>query len=246
MSASGTLAPAVLPAERGDAERLRRHLAEALRADRWRPGEKLPTERALGEQYGMARNTVRRALDALEAEGLIERHVGRGTFRTGGEVPGALPPAAAPMAALEEAEAFGPAEVVECRLAFEPELVAMAVSRASPADLARMEECWRQAEAAADLASFEQWDGALHDAIALATHNRAAIALSRGLARVRLQAEWGALKARGATPARRAALQRQHRAILDALRQRDRVVARRAMREHILYVQRYMFEEEES
>ncbi|MFC7610655.1 FCD domain-containing protein [Teichococcus aestuarii] len=75
--------------------------------------------------------------------------------------------------------------------AFEPELVAMAVARASPADLARMEACWQQAEAAADLAAFEHWDGALHDAIAVATHNRAAMALSRSLARVRLQAEWG-------------------------------------------------------
>ncbi|HWX49035.1 MAG TPA: GntR family transcriptional regulator [Roseomonas sp.] len=232
---------AAAPRERGDAERLRQRLARDLQSGRWQPGEKLPTERALGEQYGMARNTVRRALDALAAEGLIERHVGRGTFRTGmgphdpGLAPGALPDAAA----------FGPAEVVECRLAFEPELVAMAVSRASPADLARMEECLRRADAAADLPEFEYWDGALHDAIALATHNRAAISLSRSLARVRLQAEWGALKARGATPLRRAALQRQHRAIIDALHQRDRTAARRAMREHILYVQNYMFGEEE-
>lgn len=230
------------PRGRGDAERLRHSLAQALQAGRWQPGEKLPTERALGAQYGMARNTVRRALDALEAEGLIQRHVGRGTFRTGAAAEAA--PACPPLP-LEQAEAFGPAEVVECRLAFEPELVAMAVARASPADLARMEACWQQAEAAADLAAFEHWDGALHDAIAVATHNRAAMALSRSLARVRLQAEWGALKARGATPARRAALQRQHRAIIDALRQRDRAAARGAMRAHILYVQRYMFEEEE-
>ncbi|MDJ0387454.1 FadR/GntR family transcriptional regulator [Roseomonas sp. E05] len=241
-----TALPPTPPRERGDAERLRQRLAQDLQSGRWQPGEKLPTERSLGERYGMARNTVRRALDALAAEGLIERHVGRGTFRTGAMGQGAAGAAApAELDALPDAEAFGPAEVVECRLAFEPELVALAVSRASPADLARMEECLRHADAAADLPEFERWDGALHDAIAVATHNSAAIALSRSLARVRLQAEWGALKARGATPVRRAALQRQHRAIIAALRQRDRSAARRAMREHILYVQAYMFGEED-
>jgi len=238
-----TALPPGPPRERGDAERLRQRLAQDLQSGRWQPGEKLPTERSLGEQYGMARNTVRRALDALAAEGLIERHVGRGTFRTGSAGQGAS--AASAMDALPDTESFSPAEVVECRLAFEPELVALAVSRASPADLARLEECLRRAGAAADLPEFEHWDGALHDAIAVATHNGAAIALSRSLARVRLQAEWGALKARGATPARRAALQRQHGAIIAALRQRDRAAARRAMREHILYVQAYMFGEEE-
>ncbi|MFC7555324.1 GntR family transcriptional regulator [Pseudoroseomonas wenyumeiae] len=60
---------------------LRNLLARELRENRWAIGEKLPTERELGLRYGVARNTVRRALEALEAEGLITRHVGRGTFR---------------------------------------------------------------------------------------------------------------------------------------------------------------------
>ena len=46
----------------------------------WKPGDKLPTERALVEQFGIARNTLRKSLDRLEASGKITRHVGRGTF----------------------------------------------------------------------------------------------------------------------------------------------------------------------
>ena len=213
----------------GGAARLRDALARDLREGRWQPGEKLPTERAFGAQYGVARNTVRRALDALEAEGLIRRHVGRGTF------------AALPQAAPVAEEALSPSDVVECRLLFEPEMISLAVARASRADIDRMAECLQGTDEAADLAGFEHWDAALHDAFALGTHNGAVIAMSRALARVRARTDWGQLKARGNTAEHRAVLQAQHHAMLDALRRRDRAEARRVMREHILFVQGYMF-----
>ena len=207
---------------------LRDALARDLRADRWQPGERLPTERELGLRHGLARNTVRRALDALEEEGLIHRHVGRGTFR------------AAPAPA---EEALSPSDVVECRLILEPEMISLAVARATPADIARMADCLRGTDEAPDLAAFERWDAALHDAFALGTHNAAVIAMSRSLARVRDRTDWGQLKARGNTAERRATLQAQHHAMVDAVRARDRDAARRAMRGHILFVQGYMFGE---
>lgn len=46
----------------------------------WRPGDLLPTESILMEQYHVSRATVRQALDALVQEGLIYRERGRGTF----------------------------------------------------------------------------------------------------------------------------------------------------------------------
>ncbi|MBP0446958.1 FadR family transcriptional regulator [Roseomonas sp. SSH11] len=205
-------------------------LAGEMRAGRWAVGEKLPTERELGQRYGVARNTVRRALDALEAQGLLHRHVGRGTFRS-------APPTAAPAAE----EALSPSDVVECRLLLEPEMISLAVARATQADIARMDECLRGTDAAADLAAFEHWDAALHDAFALGTHNGAVIAMSRSLARVRERTDWGQLKARGNTAEHRSTLQAQHHAMVAAVRQRDRAEARRVMREHILFVQDYMF-----
>ncbi|MBO1078022.1 FadR family transcriptional regulator [Roseomonas sp. 573] len=216
--------------ERRGALALRDLLTEELRNDRWPVGSRLPTERELGARYGVARNTVRRALDALEAEGMIIRHVGRGTFRS-------APAGGAP--AVEEA--LSPADVVECRLMLEPEMIALAVARATQADIARMVDCLRGTDVAGNLAEFEQWDAALHDAFALATHNGAVIAMSRSLARVRERTDWGQLKARGNTAERRAALQEHHHAMVDAVRQRDKAEARRAMRTHILFVQGYMF-----
>ena len=133
--------------------------------------------------------------------------------------------------------------MLECRLVFEPGLASLVVARASHADLDRMDECLRGADAARDVAGFEAADAAFHDAIAVATHNQTVIAVARTLARVRLQAEWGQLKARSMTPERKAALQVEHRAIVEAFRRRDRADAGARLREHILHVQAYMFGE---
>jgi GntR family transcriptional regulator len=44
------------------------------------PGQQFPTEQALCTEFGVSRETVREALRALEGEGLISRHPGRGSF----------------------------------------------------------------------------------------------------------------------------------------------------------------------
>jgi GntR family transcriptional regulator len=59
-------------------------IADALRArigaSSRTGGERLPSEHALRAQFGVSRMTVRHALDVLRQEGLLSRHVGRGTF----------------------------------------------------------------------------------------------------------------------------------------------------------------------
>jgi GntR family transcriptional regulator len=46
----------------------------------WRPGDMIPPESELIEQFGVSRSTVRQVLDQLVQEGLIYRQRGRGTF----------------------------------------------------------------------------------------------------------------------------------------------------------------------
>src|SRR4051812_13947646 len=46
----------------------------------WASGRPLPPERDMAAQFGVARNTLRRIIQELEEEGLIESHPGRGTF----------------------------------------------------------------------------------------------------------------------------------------------------------------------
>lgn len=62
--------------------RLASDLRDRLARHEWRAGEQLPTESALVASYGVSRATVRQALQALETEGLISTHQGRGSFVT--------------------------------------------------------------------------------------------------------------------------------------------------------------------
>lgn len=59
---------------------LKELLGSRIANGEWQPGDMLPTEEQLQEQYEVSRTTVRQALKVLELEGLISRQRGRGTF----------------------------------------------------------------------------------------------------------------------------------------------------------------------
>jgi GntR family transcriptional regulator len=59
---------------------VRQAVEELIRANRLRPGDRLPTEPELVERLAVSRGTVRRAFDDLEREGIVSRQPGRGTF----------------------------------------------------------------------------------------------------------------------------------------------------------------------
>jgi GntR family transcriptional regulator len=61
-------------------QRLRDQLAQQIAHNRWRPGEAIPTEAVLSAEYQLSTGTVRKAIDALVSEGILERQQGRGTF----------------------------------------------------------------------------------------------------------------------------------------------------------------------
>ena len=55
-------------------------ISEAIEAGRWIPGDKIPAERELAEQFGVSRMTLRQAVMMLVDEGVLERRVGSGTY----------------------------------------------------------------------------------------------------------------------------------------------------------------------
>ncbi len=61
-------------------QQLRDDLAAQIAQQHWRPGDAIPTEAELAKTYNVAVGTVRKAVDVLVAEGLLERFQGRGTF----------------------------------------------------------------------------------------------------------------------------------------------------------------------
>jgi GntR family transcriptional regulator len=61
-------------------EELRARLLESISQDRWKVGETIPTEAALASEFRMSIGTVRKAVDALVAGGVLLRRQGKGTF----------------------------------------------------------------------------------------------------------------------------------------------------------------------
>ncbi len=57
-----------------------RQMTDALKAGQWQPGEAIPSEKKLGEQFGVSIGTVRKAIDELTAHRILIRQQGRGTF----------------------------------------------------------------------------------------------------------------------------------------------------------------------
>jgi DNA-binding FadR family transcriptional regulator len=210
---------------------LRETIFEKLRSRAWRAGHRIPTERALSEEFGLSRSTVRRVLLDFKRKRLITQTVGSGTY-VADEVHEAL----SDLAPAAGAKAVSPAELMSARLVLEPALIEMVIGNATAADFARMDECNHHAEAAATLAGFEKWDAALHEAIAQAAHNGFLTGVFRLMNEVRSQSEWGVLKRRSATPERRLEYQQEHRALVAALKERDAERARAICLAHLLHV----------
>ncbi len=214
---------------------LRDTLLGKLRAREWRAGHRLPTERALSEEFGISRSTVRRVLAELKSKRLITQTVGSGTY-----VADRVHEALTDLAPTGQSLAVSPAELMSARLVLEPAIIDMAVGNATTEDFARMDDCNRRAEGAKTLEDFERWDAALHEAIAQAAHNGFIVGVFKLMNEARAQGEWGVLKRRSATPERRLAYQQQHRALVEAIKQRDAEKAKALSLAHLVEVRTNM------
>ena len=59
------------------------YVAAQIAAGKLAPGQKLPAERDLADQWGIGYQTVRRAMRELRERGLVVSRVGKGTFIVG-------------------------------------------------------------------------------------------------------------------------------------------------------------------
>lgn len=209
-------------------ESLRMELLKGLQSGSWPPGSRLPTERDLCATFGVSRSGLRRVLAELREQGLITQKVGSGTYVA--EKPGKAEAGAGRFLAVPS---VSPAELMEARLLLEPMLVDLIVNNATTADFDRLEDCCARAEAAQTLEEFEKLDSELHEQLALATQNALFISVFRLMAEIRESGEWGFLKQKVLTQERRTVLQKEHRQIVAALRQRDVDTARRAIFDHL-------------
>jgi DNA-binding FadR family transcriptional regulator len=218
------------------ARNLARYLVDEIESGRLAAGQKLPAERVLSETFQASRGSVRRVLSNLKDKGLITQTVGSGTF-VAENVQLVLPVVEHAPASVQTS----PAELMEARLLIETQMPSLIVRYATAADFAKMEECIVRSEAASTIAEFEHWDGALHQAFAEATHNSFFLKILELTTQIREEGEWGRLKKNSLTPERRRQYEEQHRAIVNALRDRDEQLSRELIEAHLIQVQRNLF-----
>ncbi len=195
------------------------------------PDGKLPTERELSTRLNVGRRGLRRALDALEAEGLIWRRQGKGTFI-------GLPPDPKGKLAAEIIATADSLSVMEARLCIEPELAALCARRAGAGDVSRMRLLVERTDQSSDAESAELWDGSLHRLIARTADNPILLTAFALLDEVRASQVWQDQRDRARSPATRRLYTQQHEAIVEAITRKDAGSARDRMRDHLIHVSR--------
>lgn len=211
------------------ADRVAAELRRQLREGRFGEAERLPTEMAMSQQFGVSRTVVREAVSRLKSEGLVFSRQGSGVY---------VRPGGAPNPLLIDATASRSREsvsyIVELRRAIEGESAALAAQRRDQADLEAMRGCIRALDRAVerDEDGVEE-DVRFHRCVAEASRNPYVLSVLAFLG----QYLAGATRVTRANEARRAdfaaAVRAEHAAILAAIEEGDAALARKAATRHM-------------
>ena len=197
--------------------------------------ERLPAERSLAEEFGVARGTIRSVLQILEEQHLVTRQVGSGTYVTHREITNQQ----------EIASVTSPLEMNEVRIAIEPQMVRLAIANASSRELDELREALRQCEdCGGDPEKFALGDAAFHVALAHCSRNKLMYWLYERISEVRRHSQWRTMKAKLLTPERIAFYNGQHRRIYEAIAARDTPSAVKLIKEHLYGVHDDLLETE--
>lgn len=213
--------------------RLRSYIAEGG----FTRGVRLPPERHLTDELGMTRATLRKALDALERDGVIWRHVGKGTFVADDET-------RRPTGALVDlGRQLTPFRMMRARATIEPAIAREAAVNASGEAIARMQRAVDRARSATTWKEYEAQDDVFHRAVAEASDNLLLLSLFDQLNEVRRAVAWGSVERQSPRPSPDHSSFAEHLAITAAIADRDPAAAYEAMRQHLRSVAQRLFGE---
>lgn len=138
-------------------------MERAIASGVWTVGEKIPPEPELMAHFGVSRNTLREAIQALIHGGVLQARQGDGTY--------ILAANRFDASIQNQLKAAGLRDTLEVRFALERETAKLAAQRAADADIALIEKTlsMRQTSVGQD---FVENDLAFHQAIAAACHNQ--------------------------------------------------------------------------
>ncbi len=208
-------------------------LSEAIRDGRLKAGDKLPAEAKLAESFNVSRASVREALSALRLVGLIESRTGSGNYIRSSSAGVAFTDQAQQLLTLLKED--NPLQLLDARLAVEPNVAALAAQYRSHEDVLEAEylirDIWSLTQAGTP--ALER-DSELHLLIARISGNSALFDVVNML-HLRMQLpSWYTFKLRNLQHKERLVMyQQQHTAIIEAIKQGDRKAAHDAMSAHI-------------
>jgi GntR family transcriptional repressor for pyruvate dehydrogenase complex len=197
-----------------------------------RPGDKLPAERELADQFGVSRTAIREAMKALTYSGLVVIQPGRGTFVT--DISSKVVRHSFDMLVRGSNET-GIKDLIEIREILEPEIAALAAVRAGSEDIESMEEAVRAMDMAMDdPETFIEADLDFHLALAQGSNNVLIPALIDTLVELLREHRKRAASVEGGMSRG----QPHHRIILAAIKNNDANAARNSMRGHLEQVRK--------
>ncbi|ADO41288.1 FadR/GntR family transcriptional regulator [Ketogulonicigenium vulgare] len=230
-----------MPFEKIQAEKLSQSVARQIELlilrGILRPGERLPAERELAERLGVSRPSLREALAELQDRGLLISRANAGVF-VAEDLGAAFSPALAKLFASHD-------EAVFDYLAFRCDLEGMAAERAathaSDMDLRVINTLYLKMEAAhlkRNPSEEAELDADFHLSIVEASHNVIMLHMMRAMFQLlRVGVFYNRQAMFKQRPIRQQLLE-QHRAINDALQTRDPEGARKAVIDHLAFVER--------
>jgi GntR family transcriptional regulator, transcriptional repressor for pyruvate dehydrogenase complex len=211
-------------------EQIVQQVEESIHKGAMKPGDQLPPERELAQQFGVSRTAVREAVKALREKGLVEAYPGRGTFITDG-TSYSMRQSLDRMLRVGQAEGSG--FLAEVREILEPEIAGMAATRADADDLVSMREQVRTMdEARNDPDAFIEADLDFHLTLAEAAANPIILSLIDSIVGLLREQRMGIFQVEGG-PERG---QYHHKKILEAIEHKDPAGARDAMKAHLRQV----------
>ena len=212
-------------------ERIVDFLTAEIQAGRLKPGDRLKPERELATQLGVGRGSLREALKALEVLDVVELRHGLGVYVTEPK-PEALSKIFGTLLSVQPGRGD---DIMDARIALECQAVRLACRHARTRDLNRMRQALAGLEAETENGSGQegvQRDHEFHSAIMEATGNATFVFLYSaitGLLKRSHHERWLTLCC---VEDALAALNRVHRAILDAIVEGDEERAAAAMSDH--------------
>src|SRR5712692_6306310 len=211
-------------------EQIVQQVEESIHKGALKPGNQLPPERELAHQFGVSRTAVREAVKALREKGLVEAYPGRGTFVTDG-TSHAIRQSLDRMIRIGQPE--GSTYLAEVREILEPEIAALAATRADAEDLTSMHEAVSiMDKAKRDSDAFIEADLDFHLALAEAAANPLILSLIDSIVGLLREQRMRVFQVEGG-PERG---QFHHKRILEAIERHDPIAAREAMKAHLRQV----------